>query len=330
MSGYQFGHVQTYSAKGNKVNRSFQDILKENSRVPGNCNHVDEPKEPLIMFGEDPASLIPVIEKRVKDAKEALKGTGKRIQSNTHVLEGAVFSYPVKNEDLIFLDDEEKEKYSEWLDNMTKFAIADAERRGLEVLSVVLHCDERYPHIHCISVPNNERHDAKLHSDGHRASAAAKAQGKNAKECMKAYREAMAKWQDNLYKSVSERHGHMRTGPGRHRYTRPDWYAQLDAAERKAKLIREKEQLENQNQSHKSALHEVENLRSQNAQLREALSSQKAEHQAEIEKLRSENDEIRQKAKQAYDALQKESNIEIERLNQQIRELNDFGDDFTM
>lgn len=330
MSGYQFGHVQTYSAKGNKVNRSFQDILKENSRVAGNCNHVDEPKEPLIIFGDDPASLIPVIEKRVNDAKKKLKGTGKRIQSNTHVMEGAVFSYPVKNKDLIFLDESEKIKFAEWLDNMAKFAIEDARRRGLEVLSVVLHSDEAYPHIHCISVPNNERHDAKLHSDGHRASAAAKAEGKNAKECMKAYREAMKKWQDNLYESVSERHGHLRTGPGRHRYTRGDWKVQLDAAEQKAKLLREKEQLESQSQSHKSALNEVENLRSQNAQLREALSSQKAEHQTEIAKLRSENVEIRKKAKQAYETLQKESNIEIERLNQQIRELNDFGDDFTM
>ena len=327
MSGYQFGHVQTYSAKGNKVNRSFKDILLENSRAPGHCNHVEEPQKPRLLFGQDPQSLIPVIEERVGKAKAALKGTGKRIQSNTHVMEGAVFSYPTEMAKLKTGNDDERKAYTEWLRDMANYAKRDAERRGMTVLSIVQHTDEKYPHIHCISVPNNDRHDAKKHSDGHKAAEAAKAAGESPKTVMKAYRDAMKTWQDNLHRQVSVRYGHTRTGPGRSRLTRREWNTRKETAEREAEQIRKLEQLnemvrvrEQQVMKYDDMHNELADVKFQNQQLNKQLRAAKEAHQSEVLSLRQQNEVIKRNADEAFLELQQQARAEIERLEDELEQ----------
>jgi hypothetical protein len=246
-AGYQFAHIQTFSPKGNKVNRSFSDVLLENSRIQGHCHHVENPKKVKVLFGSDPAALIPKIEQRIKDAKAKLRGTGKRIQCNTHCIEGAVFSYPMSPDNLRKASKTEQDEYRSWVKNVMHFAKEDAARRGLEVLSVVQHSDEAYMHLHQISVSENEsnkRFDAKLCHDGHNAARKAKDQGLDSKQQMKAYRDAMSAWQDDLHAKVGSISGHTRTGPGRARLTRDEWNAQKGKQTELAKLKREMQSLE--------------------------------------------------------------------------------------
>jgi hypothetical protein len=247
-AGYQFAHIQTYSSKGNKVNRSFSDVLLENSRIQGHCHHVKNPEKVKVLYGSDPADLILHIEQRIKDAKAQLRGTGKRIQSNTHCMEGAVFSYPISPDDLRKASKTEQDEYRLWVKNVMRFAKEDAKRRGLEVLSIVQHSDEAYMHLHQISVPivneSNKRFDAKLCHDGHNAARKAKDQGLDSKQQMKAYRDAMSAWQDDLHAKVGSISGHTRTGPGRARLTRDEWNAQKGKQTELAKLKREMQGLE--------------------------------------------------------------------------------------
>lgn len=341
-SGYQFAHIQTYSPKGNKVNRSYKDVLLENSRKQGHCHHVKEPQPVNVLFGSDPADLIPHIEQRIKDAKAQLRGTGKRIQSNTHCMEGAVFSYPVSPDEMRKASKREKDEYRMWVKNVMRFAKEDAERRGLEVLSVVEHTDESYLHLHQISVPvvneNNKRHDAKLCNDGHRAKLDAVKKGLDAKQQMKAYREAMSGWQDSLHDQVSKLSGHTRTGPGRHRLTRPQWNAQINKQKELAKLMREMQELElkRDEQLLKQRQQEemIEVLTEENASVireralllgelrdtRENSQNKLDRLTDQIQKLKAENEELHTSYRCEIADVKKRLGKEIERLEDELDE----------
>lgn len=229
MSGYQFARIQTYSLKGNSANRSAASVLAENSRVPGNANHVDNPQPPRLLWGVDPIEILPVVEERIASAKAALRGSGQRIQSNTHVLEGAVYSHPLTTENLL-QDRSAVATYFAWRKDIVSFAIKDAKRRGMEVLSVVEHLDEPHPHIHVIAIPYlthaNKRLDAKACHPGHIATQQAAKAGENPRAQMAAYRKAMSGWQDLVWDAVSAKHALTRIGPRRKRYTPVEWEEQ--------------------------------------------------------------------------------------------------------
>ena len=281
MNGYQFAHTQTYSLKGNKVNRSVQQVLSENSREFGQANHVENPLAPNLIFGVDPMKLIPVINQRIKKAKAHLKGTGKRIQSNTHVMEGSVFSHPYTVDDLRN-DKDAQQKYIAWRNDMIKYAINDAKSRGLETLSVVEHLDESHPHIHVLSVPcltdNNPRLDAKNCHPGHKASKLSLANGSNAKESMLAYKNAMKKWQDDIWQNVSTKHGLTRIGPRKRRLTRSEWSKQKDAAQQLQESIKHKKLIENELKDLQTTLKENELLKRDVTNLQTSLDALKREY----------------------------------------------------
>ena len=234
MSGYQFARIQTYSLKGNSANRSAVSVLSENSRVAGSANHVKNPKPPRLLYGIDPIEIAPIIEQRIADAKALLRGTGQRIQSNTHVLEGTVYSHPLTVEDLL-RSKADAATYLAWRKDAIAYAIADAESRGLEVLSVVEHYDEPHPHIHILAIPfltaSNPRLDAKMCHPGHVANKQASANGSNAREQMKAYREAMQGWQDRVWEGVSVKHALTRIGPRLKRLTTREFTEQKNIAQ---------------------------------------------------------------------------------------------------
>ena len=314
MYGYQFAHIQTYSRKGNKVSRSLTDVLKENSRVPGNMNHIKEPGEPELIFGKNPVDLIPIIDQLVATAKERLKGTGQRIQSNTHVLEGAVFSHPYTVESLREDPDREAD-YQSWRKDMIKYAIADAEKRGLKTLSIVEHRDEPYPHIHVLSVPmltaDNPRVDAKRCHRGHIASSEAAQQGKNPKAQMAAYREAMSEWQNDLWEAVSVKHGLTRLGPRRKRYTRTEYHEQKQAALKVKQLYEIKEKLE-------AEIGNGQSLKAENKLLKSEVNALKTE----LDALSSDFSDFKQKADAQYQALRDKATGIITELQAQLDEQN--------
>lgn len=270
MSGYQFARIQTYSLKGNSANRSAVTVLSENSRIAGSANHVKDPKPPRLLFGIDPIEIVPVIEQRIADAKALLRGTGQRIQSNTHVLEGAVYSHPLTVDDLL-RSKADAATYLAWRKDAIAFAIDDAKRRGLEVLSVVEHFDEPHPHIHILAIPfltaSNPRLDAKMCHPGHLANKQSAEAGSNPREQMKAYRAAMKGWQDRVWEGVSVKHALTRIGPRLKRLTTREYTEQKNIAQVIAKTHK---YLENLKKETGNAL-DLKSLLDENRQLKTDL-----------------------------------------------------------
>lgn len=320
MTGYQFAHVQSYSLKGNKSNRSIKGVLLENSREPGNFNHVKNDPEMNLLFGKNPIDLLEIIQDRVEKAKMNLKGTGLRIQKNTHLMEGAVFSHPCA---VKFLKNnkEEQLKYEAWRSDMINYAKKDAEERGLKVLSVVEHLDEPYPHIHVLSIAKatteNPRLDVKHCNVGHIAAKLGAKNGLNAREQMKEYRGAMSRWQDRVYENVSIKNGLTRIGPRMGRLTRPEWGQKKRAAELmqidleiKNGLEREIGDLNDFSLERENQSEQIEFLLSNVESLNNEITSLKSNHKLEIEELKNK-----------ANGIIREQHNTINDLNQTIEEL---------
>jgi hypothetical protein len=192
---FQFAHIQTYSRKGNKTNRSVAEICAEAGRVPGHHPHVAEALPPTVIAGDFHPEQVPEeIERRVADAKARLKGktvkTRKVIRDDTHVLEAQVYSHPVyvrpapaehEGEERPCLEnDTDREAYVSWRNATVEFVYREGERRGLEVLSIVEHLDEAHPHIHALLVPTNPQMNAKHSHPGHEAATRAMRMRKDA------------------------------------------------------------------------------------------------------------------------------------------------------
>ena len=195
MAGYQFGHIATFSLKGNKLNFGIEEIAAEAARLEGAHPHVDEPLPPIHLAGQfEPQEVPDEIRRRIAEAKANLKGRrspeGKvlRIRADTHVMEAQVHSHPAytrmppehhDGEERPCLEDPLwNDRYERWRYELLDWIAQDAKERGLEVLSIVEHRDESHPHVHAMLVPlqteDNPRMDAKHTHPGHAAQMLAK------------------------------------------------------------------------------------------------------------------------------------------------------------
>jgi len=235
-----FAHKQTFSRKGNSKNRSVADICAEAARLEGATPHVAEPKRPSLLYNNVETSEIPaMIEARVKEQNALLRrqrkehperaGDLRSIRRDTHVLVGYVFSYPVPADDLN--NGEQFAEYDRWEEDALNFAITDAERNGLEILSAVAHSDEAHPHFHVLAIPQisekNPRLNAKLCHEGFVAQTDHLAKKLNGSPS-RSYKQAMRNWQDKYHAEVGQRHGQSRMGPGRRRLSRAAYKAEQD------------------------------------------------------------------------------------------------------
>lgn len=244
---YQFAHTQTYSRKGNGKSRSVASVVAEAVRQVGYCPHVDEPSPPNVLHGISPDAIPALIEQRIATAKacfaEQLKGKGRGIRQDQHVLEGAIFSHPNRSSELS--DPEIAARYQKWRDDVIEWIKNDFASRGLDFVSAVEHLDESHPHIHAYGVPrateSNPRMDAKLCHAGY----AAKASESVPELKNKAFIAAMRGWQDNHYKAVSERHGMLRYGPKRARLDRKAYTAHKLVAKDLAEKLNMADELAN-------------------------------------------------------------------------------------
>ena len=341
MAGYQFAHMQTYSRKGNGSNRSSTDVLLENSRAPGNHPHVREASPPNLIWGKDPADVIDLIDQRIETAKSRLRGTGKRIQKNTHCLNGSVYSHPIPSAQLKIADDKSRREYLKWRKLACEFAIKDAEKHGMEVVSIVEHMDEKYPHIHVLSIPklssDNPRFDAKYCHVGHQAGAAAydqalkqaKAQGLDSKECRKsatnaqtsAFKQAMREWQDDYYQQVGVKCGLSRLGPARARLPRAEWKKTQKLAEQLAKLDTAVTLSRQELSQLKSGIDEVNALYNENKVLKldvKRFQSSNNQLDRDNKALKVALSDLEQKHEQDLRLMQEKANREIERLQAEL------------
>ena len=196
MAGYQFGHISTFSFKGNSLSFGVEEIAAEAARLEGAHPHVEEPLPPIHLAGLFAPHEVPEeIRRRIAEAKANLKGKrspdGKvlRIRADTHVMEAQVHSHPAytkrppeehDGEERPCLEDPLwNDRYERWRDDLLDWIAQDAEERGLKILSIVEHRDESHPHIHAMLVPqqteDNPRMDAKRTHPGHAAQTLAKA-----------------------------------------------------------------------------------------------------------------------------------------------------------
>jgi hypothetical protein len=174
----------------------------------------------------DPANVPAEIERLICAARQNLRGSKRRIRVDTHIAEASVYSYPLDLREENSSRPEDWQEYERWRHDVVEWALADAGKRGLHVLSIVEHLDEPYPHLHVLAVPLNDRLDARETHPGYQAKRAALEDGASPKIANRRLREAMRSWQDDFYQKVSVRHGLSRLGPKRRRLSRAEYLAE--------------------------------------------------------------------------------------------------------
>lgn len=227
---YQFIHIDGYGREGStqthtKMNkhgakvtttiktRSARDILSEQWREDGACPHINNPGEPILLYGIPPLDVLPLIDEWADQTKDA---QGRKLRKDALCTLIGVASLPRAMEDEFpqFAEDT-----LEWL----------KEKYGDRLKSVVVHNDESHPHLHFTVVPHiGERLDD-IH-EGYKASKQAKIDGKKKGEQNLAYIGAMRAFQDEFSKKVAMAHGLTRIGPARRRLTRAQWHAEKTQA----------------------------------------------------------------------------------------------------
>ena len=239
--GFQFIHLETFSRKADKGGRTVGFVLDEADRRPEACQHVAEPEPPTVVHGVMIPDVRAMHDEVASKAMTEAAGKPKRIRVDQHTLATVVASFPVP-----------------WDEVRTTLGQAGAliewERRtvgwlrdqfGHQLLSVVRHDDERFPHLHAYILPADPSVRAKALHPGWSAKsaevAAAKANGANGKEANargdKAYKAAMRGWQDSYWEAVGLHCGLARLGPGRRRLTRAERHTEQAAARNTAELL---------------------------------------------------------------------------------------------
>lgn len=245
---YQFAHTQTYSRKGNGNNRSVKHVIGEAVREIQYCPHVKNPRDPKVVFGVHPGNIPSLIEERINEAKarfpHLLKGKGKGIRKDQHVMEASVFSHPSLSSELE-TNELIKSSYKKWRADCIEWIKKDFSERGLTLVSIIEHTDEPHPHLHAYGVPecseSNPRMDAKLCHAGW----SAKLSERDTRLQNKAYREAMRDWQDKHHFDVAEKHALLRFGPRRQRLPSKAYKAQQVAAQDLARKLNLSSELPN-------------------------------------------------------------------------------------
>lgn len=232
--GYQFAHLETYSRKG-KDGRSVGFVLAEAGRRPDASVHVDDPRPPVVIYGQAVEAVERIHDERAAAAKTATKaGRTRAIRSDQHTLATVVCSHPytwdeVKADPARAAEIEAWESRSvAWLRNLY----------GDQLLSVIRHEDESHPHLHALVLPSDPEMRARMLHPGVEAKvtakAAALAKGHDAKAANslgdEAYKAAMRAWQDSYHAAVGVPCGLTRLGPGRRRLTRAEWQAEQSAS----------------------------------------------------------------------------------------------------
>lgn len=244
--GYQFVHFETYSRKPDAGGRSTSFFLDEADRRPSACQHVAVPVAPSLVFGASVSDLRHVHDARTASATTAAAGKARRVRSDQHTLATVVASFPVPW-DAVRADPGQADALANW-ERRTVAWLRD--QFGDQVVSVVLHVDENFPHLHAFILPADPPMRAKLLHPGWSAKTAAvtaaKADGANAKEANAkgdvAYKATMRAWQDSYWQAVGLPCGLTRLGPGRRRLTRAQWQTEKSAARTTATLIDEADQ----------------------------------------------------------------------------------------
>ncbi|MES0810059.1 hypothetical protein ABLO27_11300 [Roseibium sp. SCPC15] len=233
--GFQFVHLEAYSRKEDAAGRNVAWVLAEARREPEASLHVECPASPELIHGVSLDELAALHDERADAATTILKnGKTRKIRRDQKSLLTVVASYPTPLKELE-KDPAKRESLNRWEQRTVEWLRS---LHGDDLITVIRHTDERYPHLHAYILPQSdpELRALRLHP-GHEAKHAvmdSAPEAKSKKELNRigdrAYRDAMRGWQDSYHKAVGIPSGLTRLGPARRRLSREAWHAEQVAA----------------------------------------------------------------------------------------------------
>lgn len=243
--GAQFIRIECYSRKADQGGRTVGFVLAEARREPGASTHVENPGEPVVIYGKDPAEIEADHNQVVEAARETnVAGKTRKIRVDQHTLLTAIASHPA-----LVMDMRNKEKQLEvedWIKNTVSWM---QQKWGVDLKGVVLHLDEAHPHLHAFVVPGNLR-ARELHPGVEAKKeevARALAAGDDSKTANRRgdrqYKAAMRGFLDDYHQKVGLSAGLLRDGPRRARLSRSEYLAAKAAAKNLADLMAKNQEM---------------------------------------------------------------------------------------
>lgn len=238
MSGPQFIHIQTWSAKPNKGGQSIAQVIAEVMRDPEYAGHVETPAPPRPLIG-DPSTFAAdhAVHVAARSTVATMRDGSERvraIRSDRHTMASIVMSYPVPRSAIV--TDDARAAFARWEAAHVAWL---SDTYGDQLRVVVAHDDELHPHLHAWLLPDDPGADATTLHPGKMAKKAAEAEAKQEglapREAVKlgnrALKEAMTAWQDAYHEAVGAPLGLTRSGPKRRRLSREQWKAEKATAQ---------------------------------------------------------------------------------------------------
>ena len=208
----QFLHIEMYSETKTDRKSDAESIVKEAVRDFGYCFHVESPQKPRIVYGSDPRAALYVARINSQNIKDK---SGKKMRKDAPILIAGVISYPAIEMPEDFLQDA-----IDWLREDPHF--------GDRLVSVVLHEDESYAHLHFYVAPEEGVRIQYYHPALHHLRFIEEKLDKQAYN--DEYKRCMSRWQDSFYESVSKKHGLDRiSDEPKARVTREEWKVQRES-----------------------------------------------------------------------------------------------------
>ena len=264
MEGYQFAHMEVYSAKGapgadagttakrKNGQRAWtaQEILDEAERLELASLHVaDGGPPPEIIPGDvdtfDALRDAHVIATSKKQSFQYTKKDGsvgmrhRKLRADAASLYTCVVSLPVLTEDAL-ADPALKSDCMRVIEQAMQHERKRVESLGGRMMMGVVHLDEKHVHVHLYALDPLKRRVDHLHPGRAAKTAFYEAhKGKPSKDVKKAangaYCDAMRAWQSDLHENVFADAGLLRFGPGRARLSTAEYHKQKAAKAQEAK-----------------------------------------------------------------------------------------------
>nr|HDH3838243.1 hypothetical protein [Salmonella enterica] len=198
--------------------RNLREVIAEAKREPGNCPHVDNPSDPVLLYGVDLDTVEEMAlnyhsKTKIKDKN----GKEKKLRKDANVILAGVISLNRDNENI-------------WNDYKKDCIEYLKLKYGDKLKSVVEHTDEAHPHFH-FYVIQNEGENFDLIHHGKKAALEVRSQNKLKGEQNTAYINAMRKYQEDFFLNVASNYGLTKDGPKRARLSREDYLKQKQEIE---------------------------------------------------------------------------------------------------
>lgn len=196
----QFYRIESYGLSSPGKKSTIRQIVAEAMRKPYACKHVSNPSIPTVLYGYN---LLNTAKTILKIKKEYEKTATRKLLPNAQLLVGAIASYPHTVEELL-QDPLEYHRYLFWRKLNIEFAKTEY---GDHLHGVIEHMDEGHPHLHIwakAQVINGKLTLGSCHP-GQLAE-----RGKEPKQRIPAYKEAMKALQNRYWLAVGKIFGMLR------------------------------------------------------------------------------------------------------------------------